>query len=142
MTMKLLLAVDGSKTAARAVQAAIRLARAMREPPSLVLLHADLPLMRQVVAELGPEAAREYHESNGRLATRSARAALKRAGVAFTEKLLVGDPAATIIKTAQSGKFDLILLGSQGRGALKTLLLGSVAAKVLSQSTIAVMVVR
>ena len=54
----------------------------------------------------------------------------------------VGHPGEMIAKTADSGKFDLVIMGSHGRTALSSVLLGSVANKVLSQSTVPVLIVR
>jgi nucleotide-binding universal stress UspA family protein len=42
---------------------------------------------------------------------------------------------------AAHGKFDLVLMGSHGRSALKNVLLGSVTAGVLSESAVPVLVV-
>jgi nucleotide-binding universal stress UspA family protein len=41
-----------------------------------------------------------------------------------------GDPAGAILKTAEKEKADLIVMGSRGLGALKSLLVGSVSQKV------------
>jgi nucleotide-binding universal stress UspA family protein len=73
---------------------------------------------------------------------KGARAVLTRAGLEFSERALVGDPAPCIIKAAEGGRFDLVIMGSQGRNALKSLLLGSVTSKVLSRCKVPVMVVR
>jgi nucleotide-binding universal stress UspA family protein len=140
--MKILLAVDGSKAALRATRFAVRMLKEMVQPQTLVLMHADVPLMRRVAAAYGPEQTRRYHEDNARVALKDARAALKRAGVQFSAKMVIGEPAASIVRTAQLGKFDLVVMGSRGRSALKTLLLGSIATKVLSHSSVPVIVVR
>jgi nucleotide-binding universal stress UspA family protein len=47
-----------------------------------------------------------------------------------------------ILETAEEEHAKLILLGSHGRGGLERLLIGSVAAKVVAQSTKPVMVIR
>lgn len=140
--MKILIPVDGSKTAAEAVKYAIQLARSFAEPPSLTLLHADTPLMRRVAAELGTEGTRTYHAGNHEYALKAARTALRRAKLAFDEKTVVDDAAPAIIKAAKAGKYELVVMGSQGRTALGTVFLGSVAQKVLSQSNVPVLVVR
>jgi len=67
---------------------------------------------------------------------------LSRAGVAFIEKVLVGDPAPTILKFIKSSKCDLLVMGSHGRGAFKNLVLGSVATKILSMCEVPVTIVR
>ena len=73
---------------------------------------------------------------------RTAKAALKRARLLFGEKALIGDPASTIVDVAKRGKFALIVMGSHGRSALASLVLGSVTAKVIAHCTIPVLVVR
>ena len=140
--MKILIAVDGSPVSKRAIQHAVRLARALADPPELVLFHADAPLMKAVAIEIGAEQVRRMHEENGRAATRDGRAALKRAHLPFAELLVVGEPAEAIAREARRGRYDLIVMGTHGRGALEGLLLGSVARKVLAQSTVPVTVVR
>ena len=140
--MKILIAIDGSKAAALAVKSAIDLAKAMSKAPTLVLMHADVPLMRRVAAELGTEGTRRYHQENHDYAMKAARTALKRAKLAFSEKQVVDDAGPAIVKAAKAGKFDLVVMGSHGRTALASALLGSVAAKVLSHCTVPVLIVR
>lgn len=140
--MKILIAIDGSKASGLAVKSAISLAKAMTKAPTLVLMHADVPLMRRVAAELGTEGTRRYHQENHDYALKSARTALKRAKLAFSEKTVVDDAGPAIAKVAKNGKFDLVVMGSHGRSAIASALLGSVAAKVLSQSTVPVLIVR
>lgn len=140
--MKILLAVDGSAASTRAARETIRLFEYGAEPARITLFHADAPLMKAVAIELGPQAAAEYHASNSRYAMKGARAALRRAGVPFVEKAVVADPAPGIVREAKSGKYDLIVMGSHGRTALQSVLLGSVTTKVIAQTEIPVLVVR
>ncbi|UJB21668.1 MULTISPECIES: universal stress protein [Lysobacter] len=140
--MRIVIAIDGSEAALRAVRHAIKLAGDMKEPPELHLLYADEPLMRSVALSLGLEGAARYHAENGDAAMRKARAMLKRAKADYEEHLSVGDPAATILKFAKSNRCDLIVMGSHGRSALKNLLLGSVTAKVICNCTVPLTVVR
>ena len=53
-----------------------------------------------------------------------------------------GDPAEEILQRANSGEYDLLVLGSQGKSSLKGFLLGTVHAKVLHHSSIPVLIVR
>jgi len=50
-----------------------------------------------------------------------------------------GDPATEIVKTAVEENADLIMLGTQGFGAFRRFVLGSVAAKVLNDSPVPVL---
>lgn len=67
---------------------------------------------------------------------------LVRVGVAYQVQLLVGDAAETIVKHAKTGKFDLIVMGSHGCSAFKSVFLGPIATKVLAHSQTPVTIVR
>ena len=56
------------------------------------MLYADAPLLRSVAMSFGTEGVDNYHADNGRYALKGAKPVLGRAGVAITEKVLVGDP--------------------------------------------------
>ncbi|WP_368562301.1 universal stress protein [Pseudoxanthomonas sp. UTMC 1351] len=140
--MKILLAVDGSETGLKAAHHVVALSKSLKAEPTITLLHADPPLAKAVALELGEEDVAAYHADNGAVALKKARAVLKRAGLAFAERPLVGEPAATILKQAKSSRVDLIVMGTHGRGALKSLIVGSVTQKVISTSDIPVTVVR
>jgi len=140
--MKILLAVDGSPVSTHATKFAIKLVRELAEPSELVLFHADPPLLQAAAIKLGVEAVQRYHAENNQFAIKSAQATLNRAKVTFTENLVVAEPAEAIVKQAKKGRFDLIVMGTHGRGALKGLLLGSVAGKVIAHGTTPVTVVR
>jgi len=140
--MRIVVAVDGSPVSARAARHVTKLAAQLQEPPSVILLTVDAPLLRRVAIELGPEAVAKYHADNARFATRTARTELHRAGIVFEERALIGDPAPAIVKFCNKIKCDLLVMGSHGRNAVKSLFLGSVAIKVLSGSDVPVLVIR
>lgn len=140
--MKILLAVDGSDMALRATRHVVALAKELAAPPAVRLLHADPALLPDAARALGAEATARYHRENSEYATRRARAALKRAGLAFEEVHAVADPAEAVLKHARAGKCDLIVMGSHGRSALRSALMGSVTAKVLAHCQTPVTVVR
>lgn len=54
----------------------------------------------------------------------------------------IGSPAKHIAALAESGKFDLLMMGSRGLGTFAGLLLRSVATGVLASCTIPVLLVR
>jgi nucleotide-binding universal stress UspA family protein len=51
-------------------------------------------------------------------------------------------PANNILKQAQEGNYDLLLIGSAGLTGIKRALMGSTAAKVVAQAPCSVMVIR
>ena len=142
MNMKILLAVDGSKSSERATRHVVRLAAKLATPPRLTVLNVDLPLLKAAAAKIGARAVADYHASNSKYALRHAHRVLSRAHLSFEELTLVGDPAASIAQAATEARAELVVMGSRGMTALKNLMLGSVATKVLAQSTIPVTLVR
>jgi nucleotide-binding universal stress UspA family protein len=54
---------------------------------------------------------------------------------------LAGPPADPIVETARSGNYDLVVVGSHGRGRLGAALLGSVSTAVATQAGRPVLVV-
>ena len=71
-----------------------------------------------------------------------ARGILERAGIAFGEEQHVGDPGSLLAQRAKKGRYDLVVMGSHGHGAWKSLVLGSVTSKVMSGCEVPVLVVR
>ena len=61
-----------------------------------------------------------------------------------TDEIIIesGDPADTIIETAENRNCDLIVMGSHGHGIVEKLLIGSTARKVVRESKKPVLVVR
>jgi nucleotide-binding universal stress UspA family protein len=62
-------------------------------------------------------------------------------GVTATNRLLSGDPATVILKELDQQKYDLVVIGTHGRGGLAHLLLGSVAEKLVRHSKVPVLTV-
>lgn len=140
--MRIVIAVDGSPVANKAARQAARLAASLKQSPMVVVLAVDLPLAKAAAIALGPEALAKYHADNFRTVLRGPGASLRRLGIGYEEKTVVGEPAASIAKFCGREKADLLVMGSHGRGAAKSLLLGSVAMKVLSTATTPIMIVR
>ena len=65
-------------------------------------------------------------------------------GIVFREKILRGDVGYNIVKMAQSKNdhYDLIVIGSRGRGAVKELFLGSTSNYVIHASKVPVLLVK
>lgn len=140
--MRIVIAVDGSPVANKAARQAARLVASLKQPPMLVVLAVDPPLAKAVAIAMGPEALARYHADNFRAVLRNPGAALRRLGIGYEEKTIVGDPATSIANFCTREKADLLVMGSHGRSAARSLLLGSVALKVLSTATTPIMIVR
>jgi nucleotide-binding universal stress UspA family protein len=67
---------------------------------------------------------------------------LKEAGVPFQKEILVGPIAQTLVDRARSLKCDAIVMGTHGLTALGSMLMGSVATKVVHLSDVPVTLVK
>jgi len=130
----MLLPLDGSESSLAAVRQAAALARAFRPmEPFLTLFHViDIAIMGMKIQEGAHDLVAE---GEGILAT--ARGILQEAGLegCWEEKLVTGDPAQAIVQQAEEGGYPLILMGSRGRSALASLLIGSVTSSVAHTAT-------
>lgn len=141
--MKILVAVDGSKSSLSAARYAAKLASAVRGTNRVTLLsvHDDsaLNLFRSYVPKgvIG-DFLREMSEKD----LAPSRKALDKADIAHDMAIRFGDIATQILEEIESSGCDMVVMGSKGRGALKSLLVGSVAQKVVASANVPVLLVR
>jgi len=139
--MKVLFASDGSDCSDRAAKyIATRLFKQAKDL-YVTLFFVDAPMMARVNRVLGEEAVLRIHRENSDYNLKSARRKLTRAAVPFDETFTIGSVASCIAERAKEGKYDLVVMGSHGRSALGSLLLGSVTARVLATCKVPVLVV-
>lgn len=141
--MNILVGQDGSEVSLHAIGSVIDLAARLREPPQvhLVFVHPPIPL-DFATKHIDQAALDAYYREEGEQALAAASDLLVAASVSVTRHIHVGAAAQTIVRLARDLGCELICLGTHGRGALSTVLLGSVAGKVVHLSTIPVMLVR
>lgn len=132
--MKILVPVDGSKPSIRAVKHAAKWLGLMSvKAPSLTLVsvHDDAGL-RHAKALVGGKDVADYLHERSEEELKPIRKWLDASGVPYDVEIRIGHVAQEIVRFAEKGKFDLIVLGSKGRGAVADLLLGSVAQRVIA----------
>jgi len=140
--MKILLAVDGSDYTRRMLDYLTTHQETLGSGHDYTVLHAVLPLPHRAAALAEPERVHGYYEDDARMVLEPIRAFLAEHGVKAKFVHRMGHPAEEIASYAQAGKFDLLVMGSHGAGALKNLVLGSVATQVLARCTVPVLLVR
>ena len=141
--MKILVAVDGSKSSLNAVKYAAKLAVGLRTKDriTLVSVHDDYGL-RHAKQFVGKSEIDDYLRAVSDEDLKAARKHLAKEGVSYDSIIKQGHVAEEIIKVANSGKFDMVVMGSKGRSGLMDLLMGSVAQKVVSAAKAPVVVVK
>jgi nucleotide-binding universal stress UspA family protein len=145
MSMRILVATDGSAAAERAVSFAAKLAKDVKG--SLKICHV-IALDNVPLDKIGNYALREHvtiGDVLNNFADEKVKTAVehaKAAGVSEVETTTpIGDIAEAILETARDDKTDIIVVGKRGRGRLSGLVMGSVSQKVVSVAPCAVMVV-
>lgn len=137
----ILVPLDGSKNSIRGLNMTIGLARqcqakimgicVIQRPPhpafrsARSIQYPEKPLLQDAQSTL--EFAQRHCAQNG---------------ILFERKIAFGDPGHIIVKFAKDKKFDIIVMGARGRGALKEIFFGSVSNYVLHKSSIPVLIVK
>jgi len=141
--MKILIPVDGSAGANRAVENVIASAAMLKEMPQIFLLNVQWKLASgNVKMFISQETINDYYREQGMEALSTARSRLDAAGLAYTYHVSVGTPAEAIVQYAQEQKIDQIVMGAQGESNLSKVLLGSVAGKVAHLAPMPVLLVK
>jgi nucleotide-binding universal stress UspA family protein len=142
--MKILVATDGSKPALRAVRYAAALVRQLASASSsitLISVHDDAAL-RLAKTFVGRGEVADYLRELSEKELKPARKLLDSTGVRHDMEVRTGHVSREIVDCAKSGRFDLIVLGAKGRGAIADILLGSVAQRVLATAKSPVLLVK
>jgi nucleotide-binding universal stress UspA family protein len=140
--MKILVPIDGSKYSEAAVSFIASRATLIGSDPEVELLNVQLPLPPRALRAVGRAVAKEYHEAEAQKVLKPAAAALKKAGLEVSTRMMVGNVAESIAARADKFDADLILIGSHGHGALAGLVVGSTVSGVLARSKRPMLVLR
>ena len=139
--MRILLAVDGSEVGVTLLRRVAKLAKEFAVPPTLHVLTVVPALSKAAEKEFGKTGPQRYYDHQAEAALEPLRPLLKRTRLEWVEHKTVGEAVPTILAEAKAAKVDMIAIGSHGKGAIKTLLVGSVTQKVVALSPLPVLVV-
>ncbi len=144
MFKKILLPTDGSELSAKAVQGALKMASELGA--SLVGLTVVEPYSYSSLSEYRPESLEAFEARNAQAAEQRLASLVQGARDAKvpceTVTVKSFSPYEAIIDTAKRTGCDVIFMASHGRRGLSAVLLGSETQKVLTHSTIPVLVYR
>lgn len=141
--MKILIPVDGSVNAQRALEYVIRQAAALKEPPHVSLLNVQWNVAAgNVKLFINQHTIDDYYREQGMAALQPARSALDAAGLPYQYHISIGSPAEAIVHYANEQHVDQIVMGRHGQSGLQSLLLGSVVNKVLHLANCPVVLIK
>ncbi len=141
--MKILIPVDGSSAANRAVEHVIASVAWLKEAPQVCLLNVQWNLATgNVKLFINKDTINDYYREQGMAALADARTKLDAAGLAYTYHISVGTPAEAIVQYAQEQRVDQIVMSAHGQNTLSSMLLGSVASKVAHLAPVPLLLVK
>ncbi len=140
--MKILIAVDGSPTTKRMLAYVAAHDEWLGTQHHYTVLSV-VPLMPpRAAAVTSKDVIQRYYRDEAERVLKPIRTFFKKQGLEAECRGQPGKAADTIAKLADSGGFDLLIMGSHGHGTLGNLVMGSVATKVLASSKIPVLLLR
>lgn len=140
--MKILLAVDGSAYTKKMLAYLATHEELLGATHEFTVLTVQPALPPRARAALGKEVVENYHAEEAEKVLAPVCKFLARHGVDARRSVKVGPVGESIAKLADSGKFDLVVMGSHGHGAIATLVMGSVATQVLANCKVPIMLIR
>ncbi|HBV89291.1 universal stress protein [Desulfosporosinus sp.] len=139
MFEKILLAADGSEHSIRAAENAIVLTQNNPEAKiEIVYVINSEASKADVLRDLDTDAI--TLKRNQKLLPLQEK--MKQAKVDFKVKFIHGEPGPAIVKYANDGKFDVVVIGSRGLNTLQEFVLGGVSHKVAKRANCPVLIVK
>jgi nucleotide-binding universal stress UspA family protein len=140
MFQKILVALDGSAAAKRALQTALDLAQLSRAEIHALGVEEHLPHYVATVGEFEEE--KEEQDSVFAKVMSEARAISGEQGFTLETRIQAGNAAHCIIEAARDGGFDLVVLGAKGHSVIRDFLLGTTTDRVSHHAPCSVLIVR
>jgi len=140
--MKILVSVDGSPYTKRMLAYLAAHDEWLGGKQQYTVLHAVPTVPARAAAALDKTLLASYYQEEAERVFKPIRTFFTRQGISATFVTKIGPAGEHIPALAEKGGFDLVMLGSHGHGALTSLVMGSVAAKVLARCKTPVLLVR
>jgi nucleotide-binding universal stress UspA family protein len=140
--MKILLAVDGSPYTKKMLAYLTTHDELFSAAHEYVVLTVRPPLPARAQTVVGKSVVDGYHTEEAEKVLAPVGKFLLRHKIDAKSSWKTGPVGETIAKFADSGKFDLVIMGSHGHGALLKMVMGSVATQVLAHCGVPVLLVR
>ena len=138
MFRSILIAWDGSRHARRSLSEAIDIAQT--QGSRLTLLTVAAPIHVWAGPYVPPVPEDELAQAAERIAEEGEE--LVPDGIPVSSRTAAGSPGPELLKRVEAAGHDLIVMGSRGRGAVRSAVLGSVSHYVLNHARVPVLIVR
>jgi nucleotide-binding universal stress UspA family protein len=142
VTMKILLAVDGSHVTKRMLAYIAAHDELMQPGTTYSVLTVVLPLSRFAGPALGRATLDAYYKEEADAVLQPIRAFVQQQGWKADFEHVVGQPAEIIAAVADKQSFDMVVMGTHGHSSLVNVVMGSVATGVLARCKTPVLLIR
>lgn len=149
MFQKILVPLDGSEHSLKALEEAAQLAKISSGKITLLNVYSVQPLIMPGTAEgmpilTGAEVSRlaEAAQKSGAKILQDGEQTLRATGVPVEKMVVEGHTVHEIVRVANEGNFDLIVIGARGISHVKEMFLGSVTDGVIHHAHCAVLVIK
>jgi len=148
---KILVPLDGSEHSLKALEEAAQLAKIFSGKITLISVYSVQPIMIGGQSAsgygailTGAEVSRmiEAAQKSGNKILQDAEQKISATGVQVEKKLVEGHTVQEIVRAANEGNFDLIVIGARGISHIREMLLGSVTDGVIHHAHCAVLVIK
>ncbi len=144
MFKRILVPTDGSSVTAKAVDIALSLAKA--QDAKLYTISVKEPFPYSAISEMQPVPPQEFFDAQERIAATRVKSVVdtaQQAGLGCDAHTVEAvHPWEAILDHAKNEAIDLIVMASHGRRGVAALLLGSETQRVLTHSTVPVLIVK
>ena len=140
--MKILLAVDGSSYTKKMLAYLTTHNELFSTNNEYTVFTVQVALPPRARAAVGKEIVAKYHLDEAEKVLAPVTKFLLRHGIDAKSSWKTGHAGESIANMADSGAFDLVVMGSHGHGTLVNLVMGSVATQVLAHCKVPVLLVR
>ena len=140
--MKILLAADGSKYTNKALEFLTLHHQLLGKEDELLVIHAQMLLPTIFNAAISVQKALEINEKAADEVLLPIKKFLEKHDIKHRCLSVVGSVAKEIVDAAKSEGVNLILMGTHGRNAVGSAVMGSVAQKVVANSSVPVLLVK
>ena len=140
-----LLPVDGSESSKHAVNYTIEMLSLIpsEHRPTLHILNVQRALSSNFNMVVREEDRAKHYEEDGRKVINPIDSLLKLKGITYVPHIVIYDePSTGIADFAKEHNCDLIIMGSRGLGNIKSVVMGSVAMKVVHEASVPVLLVK
>ena len=140
--MKILLAVDGSAFSKKMLAYLVNHGDLFNASNDYLVFTAPSAVPPRAQVAVGKDIVQKYYADEAEKVLAPVDKFLQRHGLISKSSWKVAPPGAAIAELATKGKFDLVVMGSHGHGALANVVMGSVATRVLASCKVPVLLVR